>query len=84
VLSAKKAIAKYTKSDETEMNSEAYDAFVPYWAKSFAVRAEVIQAWFSYLDEKEYPQVRTANTKEFYDNSFVNELEKSGFFQKIG
>lgn len=81
---AKRAIAKYTKIDDPEMINETYEAFAPYWAKSLAVRAEVVQAWFGYLDEKEYPQARNANPREFYDNSFIDNLEKSGFFQKIG
>jgi len=62
----------------------AFDFFEPHWAKSLAVRAEVIQAWFGYLDEKEFPQVKTANPRESYNNSFVDNLEKAGFFEKIG
>jgi NitT/TauT family transport system substrate-binding protein len=81
---AKRAIAKYTKTEDSRMVDEAYEAFAPHWAKSLAVRREVVQAWFGYLDEKEYPQARNADPREFYDNSFVNRLESSGFFQKIG
>lgn len=81
---AKRAIAKYTKTDDPGMVNEAYEAFAPHWAKSLAVRTEVVQAWFGYLDEKEYPQARNADPREFYDNSFVDKLERSGFFQKIG
>jgi hypothetical protein len=36
------------------------------------------------MDEKEFPQARNADPKEFFDNSFVDSLEKLGFFQKIG
>ena len=81
---AKRAIAKYTKIDDPRMVDEAFDFFAPHWAKSLAVRAEVIQAWFGYLDEKEFPQVKTANPRESYNNSFVDNLEKAGFFEKIG
>ena len=81
---AKKAIAKYTRIDDPRMVDEAYEAFTQYWAPSPAVRAEVVQAWFGYLDEKEFPQAKTADPKEFYDNSFVDNLKKWGFFQKIG
>jgi hypothetical protein len=42
-----------------------------------------LQAWFSYLDEKEYPQAAKASPDDFYDNSFVVMLEKSGFLQKL-
>jgi ABC-type nitrate/sulfonate/bicarbonate transport system substrate-binding protein len=81
---AKKAIAKYTKTDDAKTIHEAYDAFAPHWAKSLAVRNEVVQAWFGYLDEKEYPQVKSADAREFYDNSFIDRLEKGGFFSQIG
>lgn len=81
---AKKAIAKYTKTGDQKTIDEAYEAFAPHWAKSLAVRNEVVQAWFGYLDETEYPQVKTADAREFYDNSFVDSLEKAGFFKQIG
>jgi hypothetical protein len=45
---------------------------------------EQFQTWFSYLDDKEYPLAKKAEPKDFYDNSFVLSLEKSGFFQRIG
>ncbi len=80
----KRAIAKYTKMDDPRMVDEAYEAFAPHWANSLAARSEVVQAWFGYLDEKEFPQAKNANAKEFYDNSFIDGLEKAGFFQKIG
>ena len=64
------------------MVDEAYEAFAPHWANSLAVRMEVVQAWFGYLDEKEYPQARNADPREFYDNSFVDRLEKVGLFPK--
>ena len=81
---AKKAIAKYTKIDDPRMVDEAYDFFAPHWAKSLAVRTEVVQAWFGYLDEKEFPQAKNADPRESYDNSFVDNLEKAGFLENIG
>jgi hypothetical protein len=51
---------------------------------SLAVRPEAIRAQFDYLDEKEFPNAKNADPREFFDNSFVSALEKSGFFQKIG
>jgi hypothetical protein len=51
---------------------------------SLAVRPEAIQAQFAYMDEKEFPNAKKADPKEFYDNSFVEALEKSGFFKSIG
>jgi len=61
-----------------------FEAFAPYWAMNLAVRPEAIRGQFDYLDEKEFPNAKNADPKEFFDNSFVNALEKTGFFQKIG
>jgi hypothetical protein len=44
----------------------------------------VIRAELSYLDPKEFSQVNNANPKDFFDNSFVDNLEPTGFFYCIG
>lgn len=80
----KKAIGRYTKTDDLKVIDETYEAFAPYWPASVAVPAQVIQVEFGYLDEKRFPQARTADPREFFDNSFVNNLESSGFFKTIG
>jgi len=61
-----------------------YDAFAPYWAMSLAVRPEAIKGQFEYIDEKEFPNVKNADPKDFYDNSFVDALTKSGFLKNLG
>ncbi|HEX9271739.1 MAG TPA: hypothetical protein VGA01_05920 [Candidatus Binatia bacterium] len=47
-------------------------------------RDQVIRAELGYLDPKEFPQAKNANPREFVDNSFVENLEKSGFLATIG
>lgn len=81
---AKKAIAKYAKIDDGPTIDGTYDAFAPYWAMSLAVRPEAIRGQFEYIDEKEFPKVKNADPKDFYDNSFVEALTKSGFLKNIG
>lgn len=81
---AKKAIAKYAKIDDAPTVDGTYDAFAPYWAMSLAVRPEAIRGQFDYIDEKEFPKVKGADPKEFYDNSFVDALTKSGFLKNLG
>ena len=81
---AKQAIAKYTKIDDQKTVDGTYQAFAPYWAMSLAGRPEAIQAQFGYLDEKEFPQAKGVDPKDFFDNSFVDQLERSGFFNRIG
>ena len=81
---AKRAIGKFTQTDDAKVIDETYDFYAPYWVTNLALRPEQFQTWFSYLDDKEYPLAKKAEPKDFYDNSFVESLEKSGFFQKIG
>lgn len=81
---AKGAIAKYAQIDDPKMVDATYDTFAPYWEMGLAVRAETIRAQLSYADEKEFPQAKNAAPRDFFDNSFVNNLERSGFFKQVG
>jgi hypothetical protein len=67
-----------------KMLDDTYEAFAPYWTMSLGVRAETIQAQFKYMDEKEFPQAKNADPKQFFDNSFVDMLDKAGFLAKLG
>ncbi|HEY2989307.1 MAG TPA: ABC transporter substrate-binding protein [Candidatus Binatia bacterium] len=81
---AKKAIAKYVKIDDASTIDGTYETFAPYWDMSLGVRPEAIHAQFGYMDEKEFPQAKNADPRDFFDNSFVDALEKSGFFKSAG
>ena len=81
---AKKTIAKYGKIDDAPTIDGTYEAFAPYWAMSLAVRPEAIRGQFAYLDEKEFPNAKNAEARDFYDNSFVDALSKSGFLKNLG
>ncbi len=80
----KKAIAKYAKIDDPKMVDETYAEYAPYWAMSLTVQREAIQAHFDHVDEKEFPRAKNADAREFFDNSFVDNLERSGFLARIG
>jgi len=81
---AKKAIGKYAKIDDPPTIDGTYDTFASYWAMSLAVRPEAIMAQFEYIGEKEFPNVKNADPKDFYDNSFVDALTKAGFLKNLG
>ena len=83
-VGAKRAIGKFVKVDDPKILDAAYDAYVPYLEMSLAVRDQVIRAELDYLDAKEFPQAKNANPREFFENSFVENLEKSGFFATVG
>lgn len=80
----KKAIAKYTKTDDAQLIDETYNQYASYWTMNLAVQREAIQAGLGYLDEKDFPLAKNADAREFFDNSFVDRLERSGFFSSIG
>lgn len=81
---AKRAIGKFTQTEDAKIVDDTYDFYAPYFVSHLALRPEQLTTWFSYLDEKEYPAAAKANPRDFYDNSFVDALEKTGFFQKLG
>ncbi len=81
---AKETIAKYARISDSKILDGAYDQFAPYWATDLSVPVEAVKSQLSYLPEKEFPEARNADPREFFDNSFVQELERSGFFKKIG
>ena len=81
---AKKAIARFLKVDDQKTLDATYDFYAPYWETSLTVREPVIRAELDYLDPKQLPQAKNANPKEFFDNSFVDNLKSTGFFRSIG
>ena len=81
---AKKAIAKYTDSDDARIIDGTYEQFSPYWDPALAVRSEPIQGQLNYLDEKDFPRVKDARPTDFFDNSFAEQLKSSGFLQSLG
>ncbi len=81
---AKKAIGKYSETDDPKVIDGTYEQFAPYWDASLAVRSESIQGQLMYLDEKEFPRAKEARVSDFIDNSFADALKNSGFLQGLG
>jgi len=80
---AKKAIAKYTDTDDLKMIDGTYDQFAPYWDANLAVQSDPIQGQLLYLDEKEFPRAKDSRPADFIDNSFAENLKSSGFLQSL-
>lgn len=81
---AKKAIAKYTDTDDAKIIDGTYEQFSLYWDGALAVRSEPIQSQLSYLDEKDFPRAKEARPGDFFNNSFADLLRSSGFLQGLG
>ena len=81
---AKKAIAKFTDTDDTKIIDGTYEQFAPYWDSALAVRSAPIQGQLMYLDEKDFPRAKDVRPADFIDNSFADHLKSSGFLQGLG
>jgi len=81
---AKKAIAKYTDSDDVKIIDGTYEQFSPYWDAALAAHSEPIQGQLNYLDEKDFPRAKEARPADFIDNTFADHLKNSGFLQSLG
>jgi NitT/TauT family transport system substrate-binding protein len=80
---AKKAIGKFTDTDDVKIIDGTYEQFAPYWDANLAVLTEPIQGQLMYLDEKEFPRAKDARAADFIDNSFAEFLKTSGFLQSL-
>src|SRR5206468_12856075 len=49
---AKRAIGKYTETNDSKMIDGTYEQFAPYWDAILAVRIELIQGQLHYIDAK--------------------------------
>jgi ABC-type nitrate/sulfonate/bicarbonate transport system substrate-binding protein len=76
----KQIIAKYTKTENREDLDETYNTYVKVWEAAPYVSAAGMQTLLNFAVN---PAGKTAKPEQFIDNSFVAELEKSGFIEKL-
>ncbi len=62
---AKRAIAKFTQTEDAKAIDDTYDFYAPYFVTHLALRPEQLSTWFGYLDETEYPAAAKANPQRF-------------------
>jgi NitT/TauT family transport system substrate-binding protein len=77
---AKQAIGKYTKITDNEDLEETYKTFLPAWEKVPYVSDAGVK---TLLDFANQPAAKSAKPEQFIDNSFLTELDKSGFIDKL-
>jgi NitT/TauT family transport system substrate-binding protein len=77
---AKQIIAKYTKTDNKEDLDETYNTYVKFWEQAPYVSAAGMQTMLNFSVN---PAGKTTKPDQFIDNSFVAELEKSGFIKEL-
>ena len=76
----KQIIGKYTKTENKEDLDETYNTYVKAWEQVPYVSAPAMQAVLNFAIN---PNAKTAKPEQFIDNSFVAELEKSGFIKEL-
>jgi ABC-type nitrate/sulfonate/bicarbonate transport system substrate-binding protein len=76
----KQIIGKYTKTENKEDLDETYNTYVKAWEQTPLVSAAAMQTLLNYSIN---PAGKTAKPEQFIDNSFVTELEKSGFIKEL-
>ena len=76
----KQIIGKYTKTDNKEDLDETYNTYAKVWEQAPYVSAAGMQTLLNFAVN---PAGKTAKPDQFIDNSFVTELEKSGFIEKL-
>ena len=76
----KRAIGRYTNTDEPALLEESYVAGIPQLPDVPWVREEIVRGA---LDTSENPRARDATPASFYDNRFLQELEAAGFFRQL-
>ncbi|MBI2531707.1 MAG: ABC transporter substrate-binding protein, partial [Deltaproteobacteria bacterium] len=77
---AKRALARFLATSDSGMIEEAYRAFGPLFPKLPYMTEEVIRSALSVSD---HPRATKADPKDFFDNSFLRELEESGFIKEL-
>ena len=77
---AKQIIGKYTKTENKEDLDETYNTYAKVWETAPYVSPAGMQTLLNFSVN---PAGKTAKPEQFIDNSFVAELEKSGFIEKL-
>ena len=70
--------------DDKEMLNVTYDYFAPRFSFPPRINMAGVRDTYQFL-RREKPRLQRGKTgEEFIDNSFMDELDKEGFFKKLG
>jgi len=76
----KQVIGKWTKTENKDALEETYNTYAKAWEPAPYVSVQAMQAVLNYAVN---PNAKTAKPEQFIDNSFVAELDKSGFIKGL-
>jgi NitT/TauT family transport system substrate-binding protein len=74
------ALAKYLELDDRDLLRHTYDTYRPTWSRDQLVPEDAVLAT---LQESPKPAARTADPRDFYDNSFLERIKASGYLDSL-
>ena len=78
----KEIIGQYTQTDDARLLDRTYAALAPVWERSPHAPPDVLRADLEAV-ALDVPAARSARPEDFVDNRLVDELERSGFFERL-
>jgi NitT/TauT family transport system substrate-binding protein len=76
--------AKRMRLDDPEILNSTYEYFAPRFSSPPRVDLNGIRDTLRFYAEQQNPELKNRTPEEFVDHSFLDELEKEGFFKKLG
>jgi len=77
---AMKVMGKFMKTDNRQILEAVYEEHLPVFQRVPLMTKEAVQA---VLDVAKSPRAQQAKPEDFYDNSFIQKLEVSGFINSL-
>ncbi len=77
---AKRALGRFLGTKDPEMVEDSYQSLAPLFLKVPYMPEEAIR---SVLSVSDHPKAAQADSKDFFDNRFLKELEESGFVKEL-
>jgi len=77
---AMKVMGKFMKTDNRQILEAVYEEHLPVFQRVPLMTKEAVQA---VLDVAKSPRAQQAKPEEFYDNSFIQKLDVSGFINSL-
>src|SRR5262249_25224686 len=78
----KQIAGKYMQTDDAELLERSYTTLTPAWERTLYVPPDALRSDLEALAQ-ENTAARNAGPEQFFDNRFVDELERAGFFQQL-
>ena len=78
-----KVFARRMRIDDPEMLHSTYNYFAPRFSSPPRVNMAGVRDTFKFYADQN-PDLKNRNPEEFIDQSLLDEIEKEGFFKKLG